>query len=90
MSFDEVWQRRRSIEIKRGIAALLPSLDHLILTKRLGSRPKDAVDIRLLQALRSGGVPMIEPTTMIRPSREALDRAKSLAERSLSVAGFDA
>ena len=31
----------------------VPSLDDLILTKRLGGRPKDLEDIRLLEALRS-------------------------------------
>ncbi len=31
----------------------LPSLDDLILTKRFAARPKDAEDIRLLEALRA-------------------------------------
>jgi len=30
----------------------IPSVDDLILTKRIGGRPKDAEDIRLLQRLK--------------------------------------
>ena len=51
--FDDVWARRRTIEVTPGILAFIPSLDDLILTKRFGGRPKDAEDIRMLEALRS-------------------------------------
>ena len=52
VAFDEVWTRRRRIEIASGIAVAVPALDDLILTKRFGGRPKDLEDIRLLEALR--------------------------------------
>jgi hypothetical protein len=51
VGFDDVWSRRRSLEVAPGIAVDLPSIDDLILTKRFGARPKDAEDIRLLQEL---------------------------------------
>ena len=51
--FDDVWSRRRTIEVTPGTYACIPSLDDLILTKRFGGRPKDAEDIRMLEALRS-------------------------------------
>ena len=50
--FDEVWTRRRLIEVSSGIEAAIPSIEDLILTKRFGARPKDAEDIRMLEALR--------------------------------------
>ncbi len=53
--FDDVWARRREVEIAAGIVAALPCLDDLILTKRFGSRPKDAEDVRLLELLRGEG-----------------------------------
>jgi hypothetical protein len=53
VTFDEVWTRRRLIEVTSGVEAAIPSLDDLILTKRFGARPKDAEDIRMLEALRS-------------------------------------
>lgn len=53
VGFDEVWARRRLIEVNAGVEAVIPSLDDLILTKRFGARPKDAEDIRMLEALRS-------------------------------------
>ena len=49
--FDDLWSRRVSVEI--GAAKIfIPSVDDLILTKRIGGRPKDAEDIRLLQRLK--------------------------------------
>ena len=51
--FDDVWPRRQRIEVAPGVAAALPSIDDLILTKRFAARPRDAEDIRLLEALRS-------------------------------------
>jgi hypothetical protein len=35
-----------------GVHTTIPSLDDLILTKRFVARPKDAEDIRMLEALR--------------------------------------
>jgi hypothetical protein len=51
-SFEDVWSRRRLLEVAVGIAVAVPALDDLILTKRFAGRPKDLEDIRLLEALR--------------------------------------
>jgi hypothetical protein len=49
--FDDLWARRVSVEI--GAAnVFIPSIDDLILTKRIAARPKDAEDIRLLERLK--------------------------------------
>lgn len=50
--FDDVWDRRRLLEVASGVRVAVPSLDDLIATKKLAARPKDAEDIRLLEALR--------------------------------------
>jgi len=50
--FEEIWSRRRSIELSPGLHAFLPTLDDLIATKRFASRPKDLEDVRLLEILR--------------------------------------
>ena len=52
VSFEDVWSRRRLLEVAIGGAVAVPALDDLILTKRFGGRPKDLEDIRLLEALR--------------------------------------
>jgi hypothetical protein len=53
VAFADVWERRRTIEIAPGLLVAMPSVDDLILTKRCGGRPKDAEDIRMLEALRA-------------------------------------
>lgn len=53
VAFDELWERRRILALTGDVEATVPSLDDLILTKRLGGRPKDLEDIRLLEVLRS-------------------------------------
>lgn len=53
--FEEVWLRRRELELRPGLGVSLPSIDDLISTKRFGARPKDIEDIRLLQLLRDSG-----------------------------------
>jgi hypothetical protein len=53
--FDEIWPRRRTVEIEPGTTVALPAIDDLILTKRIAPRPKDLEDIRLLEVLRSRG-----------------------------------
>jgi hypothetical protein len=53
--FDDIWARRRSVDVGPGISVALPALDDLIATKRFAARPKDLEDIRLLQILRDGG-----------------------------------
>ena len=55
VAFDELWERRRILALTGDVEVTVPSLDDLILTKRLGGRPKDLEDIRLLEALRSEG-----------------------------------
>jgi len=50
--FDDVWERRRFVEVSSGVEIAIPSLNDLILTKRFGARPKDAEDVRMLEALR--------------------------------------
>ena len=52
VAFDDVWARRRVVELASGVSVHLPSLDDLILTKRFALRPKDLEDIRLLEILR--------------------------------------
>jgi hypothetical protein len=52
VAFDDVWARRRGLEVAPGVILAVPALDDLILTKRFGGRPKDLEDIRLLEALR--------------------------------------
>jgi hypothetical protein len=52
VAFDDLWRRRRELEIRDRVAVAVPALDDLILTKRFGGRPKDFEDIRLLEALR--------------------------------------
>ncbi len=51
--FDEIWPRRRNIDVAPDLTVALPSLDDLIATKRFAARPKDLEDIRLLEILRS-------------------------------------
>jgi hypothetical protein len=53
VAFEELWSRRKQLALGNGIEVALPTIDDLILTKRFGARPKDAEDIRLLEALRT-------------------------------------
>jgi murein DD-endopeptidase MepM/ murein hydrolase activator NlpD len=55
VQFDDVWKRRRTLDLGAGATVAVPCLDDLILTKRFGSRPKDAQDIRMLELLRREG-----------------------------------
>lgn len=54
VAFDDLWERRQLLHISGGVSVAIPSLDDLILTKRFAARPRDAEDIRLLEALRRG------------------------------------
>jgi hypothetical protein len=51
VAFDDLWPRRRTVEIG-GATVALPCLEDLITTKRFAARPKDLEDIRLLEVLR--------------------------------------
>lgn len=53
--FDDVWERHREIWLDDHVRVHVPSLDDLIATKRFGSRPKDAEDIRQLEILKRQG-----------------------------------
>ena len=53
VEFQSLWDRRRSIELGAGVEVNVPTIDDLILTKQVATRPKDLEDIRLLSALRS-------------------------------------
>jgi hypothetical protein len=55
--FDDLWSRRVFLPLSPDASLLIPCLDDLIATKRLGQRPKDLEDIRLLRALRQAGGP---------------------------------
>jgi hypothetical protein len=50
--FDSIWARRQAIDIGSGVAAQVPAIDDLILTKRIANRPKDLEDVRLLMILK--------------------------------------
>jgi hypothetical protein len=56
--FEDLWARRVSVPLTAGASLVIPCLDDLIATKRLGRRPKDLEDIRLLLALREQGGPV--------------------------------
>jgi hypothetical protein len=53
VAFDEIWPRRQEVVLAPGVSVSVPALDDLIATKRFAARPKDAEDIRMLEALRS-------------------------------------
>jgi hypothetical protein len=55
LAFDDVWERRRRIDLGEGVGVCIPALDDLIATKRFAARPRDAEDIRLLEGLRQKG-----------------------------------
>ena len=51
VEFERLWQRRHAVRLN-DVAVQLPSIEDLILTKQVASRPKDLEDIRLLRALK--------------------------------------
>ena len=53
VAFDDVWSRRQGIQLDERTCIHVPSLDDLVLTKRFGGRPRDAEDIRMIEAFRS-------------------------------------
>src|SRR5688572_29347146 len=52
VEFESLWTTRRAIDMGGGISVAIPTIENLILTKQIASRPKDLEDIRLLEALR--------------------------------------
>jgi hypothetical protein len=52
VEFENLWQRRRAVRLADGVEVQIPAIPDLILTKRIGSRPKDLEDIRLLEVLQ--------------------------------------
>ena len=52
LDFTGVHGRRAEIPLAEDVTVSLPSLDDLIATKRFASRPKDAEDVRALEALK--------------------------------------
>ena len=55
VAFDDLWQRRRSVDFGDGAQVQLPALDDLISTKLFAARQRDLADISLLEALRNSG-----------------------------------
>jgi predicted nucleotidyltransferase len=55
VEFQGLWDRRQAVRLSDDVEVQLPTIDDLILTKQVASRPKDLEDIRLLNALRSEG-----------------------------------
>jgi hypothetical protein len=49
--FVGLWTRRRTVRVA-DVDVTIPSLDDLVLTKQIASRPKDLEDIRLLRILQ--------------------------------------
>lgn len=51
VNFDDLWSARRRVNLSSA-AVWIPSVEGLILTKQMRSRPKDLEDLRLLRALK--------------------------------------
>lgn len=49
VAFDDLWTRRRGLDLGSDVRIWIPAIDDLILTKQIGARPKDLEDIRLLR-----------------------------------------
>jgi hypothetical protein len=55
VAFDRLWAHRQQIDVAAGVSVALPSIEDLILTKRIALRPRDIEDIRLLETLKTRG-----------------------------------
>jgi hypothetical protein len=51
VEFERLWERRHAVRLD-DVDVQLPSIDDLILTKRVASRPRDLEDIRLLRTIK--------------------------------------
>lgn len=54
LTFEQAWAERQHLAVGGDLYVDLPSVDHLIITKRWGSRPRDLVDIEWLTLLKAG------------------------------------
>jgi hypothetical protein len=54
VEFEALWAARQAIAVG-GVSVAIPSIDGLILTKRIAARPRDLEDIRLLRLLKGEG-----------------------------------
>jgi hypothetical protein len=52
LRFADLWSRREMFDVD-GVQVAIPALTDLMATKRLGGRPKDAEDLRMLRVLQS-------------------------------------
>ena len=52
VAFEALWDARRSLLLAPDVSIEVPDIAGLILTKRIGARPKDLEDIRLLEVLQ--------------------------------------
>lgn len=52
LRFVDLWSRRELLDVE-GVQVAIPMLTDLMATKRLGGRPKDAEDLRMLRVLQS-------------------------------------
>jgi hypothetical protein len=57
LSFDDAWANRQKVEVAPNLWVYLPSIAHLILTKRWAGRPRDLVDIDWLRVLEKVAKP---------------------------------
>lgn len=53
LTFDDAWAARQTLVIEGALTAHLPSIEHLIVTKRWASRPRDLVDIEWLTLFKA-------------------------------------
>jgi hypothetical protein len=52
VAFDDLWPRRRSLEVADDVVVAVPALPDLILTKRFGGRPKEEGSRSLIRWFR--------------------------------------
>jgi hypothetical protein len=52
VAFDDVWARHEELLYQESMTFAVPSIDDLILTKRLAMRDEDIADIHLLETLK--------------------------------------
>jgi hypothetical protein len=55
VEFIQLWERRQALRVAEDVVVAIPAIADLIQTKRIGARPKDLEDIRLLEVLKQEG-----------------------------------